>query len=235
MTGGGATVHIVGMTTEISPADRIISETHHREISCGSRFTFPDGFSYGISFRWTITEGAPQSDAHFAASLTYYNSGNPIGRSFHGKRGQTQSVPDHVVGYGEKLLGVWDGTDTDTALKVHRARHIQRDLDVSQLTLSTGEPLPPDISLASICWKCDEDGDRSLDRFSLCLKPIGGDFHPQGPIWDGDGDVAESRWHPIGLRAGSLVAGDGQPMPDGLVQLVEECRADLLAWVPAQT
>lgn len=230
MTGSAATVHIVGMTTEISPAARIISETRHREITCGSRYAYPDGFSYGIGFRWTIIEGAPLSDAHFVASLTYFNE-NPVGRSFHGKRGEMQSVPDTVVEYGEKLLEAWAGTGS--VPKARRALHIQRDLDVSQFTLSTGEPLPPDISLASICWKCDEDGDRSLDRFSLCLKPIGGDFHPQGPSWDGDGDVAGSRWHPIGLRAGSLVTGDGQPMPDWLVQLVEDCRADLLAWNPA--
>lgn len=153
----------------------------------------------------------PESEADFLAYS--YTIGRPEREVSHqGYRRDMSAMPGFLRDYGERLYAEWAAGGTDVPVKARRTRMQYRTVEVHGVKNCRGLHL----DRAEIGWTCDEDGDRSKDRFSVSLQSQNeDDYDALGPFWSGTDTV-----------------NSADTMPGWLQEQVESARADLLAWVP---
>lgn len=205
---------MVFMELETRPAPRILSNRRSRTAtkrSLLSSATSPNRTEVG--FTWIATEGMPESEACFSAY--FCPKGGPVQEvPYNGYRRDMSAMPGFLRDYGERLYAEWTAGGADSPVKVRRTRYQEQVVETRGVTNSRGVLL----DRARIEWTCDEDGDRSKDRFSVSLQSRNEeDFDALGPFWSGT-DAADS----------------APTMPDWLKELVKSARADLLAWIPGR-
>lgn len=201
----------MGMDTDQTPAARILSEGRARRFSRNTRFGDPNGFGARVRFTWFVEEGVADDDIRFLAFKSY-NSDPDRQWPFEGKYSDLQSQLDEDIRTcGERLHAVVTSGPLDGE-SVGIMRHMHRTLDVPWVKTTDGKPLPR----CEIYWTCREDGDRSKDSYSVDLQPAVDEDY-LAPSWSGTGETVISK-----------------KMPGWMVQLVETCRRDLLAWEPGQ-
>lgn len=209
-TGSAGTVHIMGMDLDQTPPVRILSEGRARQFSQRRKFGSQTGNGSDVRFIWFFEEGVADEDIRFLAHWSidkYPNQWKP----YTGKYSDLEKMPNLVRECGEKLHALIASGSFEGEF-VRRDREMHRTLFVPWAKATDGTLLPK----CTIFWRCPEGEDRSNDRYTVSLQSASGE-EIFAPYWSGTGEAGVDRM---------------DQMPDWLMQLVEDCRRDLLAWVP---